>query len=377
MDKRHLLTIDAVRFVAALLVAYYHLGFKPFADPTDGYYPLISKHWLPNGDFHPAAVGWIGVQVFFVISGFVIAFSAQGEGLWTYLRRRVLRLAPAVWIIVPICLGIDILYFHLPLASEVSRTLRTIGFSPAGPWIIGQFWTLPIEMVFYSCVAALIATSRIKYIEGLGLFLGLISLAYWAWATAVGFAPNHGQYGLQLLLLQHGVYFAIGITIFRARTEGLDLKRIIFLAACCIPAVIQISSVAHFQATGVDHVFSTLGAVGIWAVLVALIVVSTLRTSAAPQSEPGKVAGLIRMLGLATYPLYLLHAHVGGIALIFMLRNGVSYYAAVVSALLLSVAVALAIASIIEPRVRKALAMLIDRLQLSFLSYKLKAVRTA
>jgi exopolysaccharide production protein ExoZ len=52
--------------------------------------------------FHPLAqftwFGWVGVEVFFVISGFVITNSARGASPIEFLKGRVLRLYPAAWI---------------------------------------------------------------------------------------------------------------------------------------------------------------------------------------------------------------------------------------------------------------------------------------
>jgi peptidoglycan/LPS O-acetylase OafA/YrhL len=48
--------------------------------------------------------GWVGVEIFFVISGFVIAFTAEGASSRAFLRSRVLRLVPGPWICATIAL---------------------------------------------------------------------------------------------------------------------------------------------------------------------------------------------------------------------------------------------------------------------------------
>ena len=53
----------------------------------------LSAGLAPWGSF-----GWIGVEIFFVISGYVIASSAEGAAPRTFLRRRAQRLLPAAWV---------------------------------------------------------------------------------------------------------------------------------------------------------------------------------------------------------------------------------------------------------------------------------------
>jgi peptidoglycan/LPS O-acetylase OafA/YrhL len=89
--------VDAIRFVAALLVMVYHLGFWSWAGNG-----TTARIFNGAARFESATsftwFGWVGVEIFFVISGFVIANSANEASAAAFLRGRILRLYPAAWI---------------------------------------------------------------------------------------------------------------------------------------------------------------------------------------------------------------------------------------------------------------------------------------
>lgn len=350
MNKKHLFAIDGVRFAAALLVVVYHLAFKIFANPGDDFHRILPI----STDYAGVAAGqfgWIGVQVFFVISGFVIAYSVQGETIATYLRRRILRLVPAIWIIVPICMIIALFALQEPVGAVLKTGVRTALFVPIGPWIMGQFWTLPIEIAFYAAVALLLCAKAIDRLELFGVVLGLVSAAYW-FADAVVHFPSQGQQLVRLCLLQHGVFFAAGVVIYCAGTKGLTAARSGFLALMATAAFFQIGWAAQWENPGVAPALRTLAPFAIWLALVAVVLLSTLRRPRTPAASNRIQAGVMRLIGLATYPLYLLHYHVGGLILLVALDWGASPLASIVLALVGCVAASLVMAQFAEPALR-------------------------
>lgn len=109
--KDYLVGLDAIRFIAAVSVAYFHLAFATWAgsEPAAGslfkslatFPELVSSGWF----------GWVGVEVFFVVSGLVIgASAASASGPSEFLRHRALRLYPAVWICAPVSILIVAAY---------------------------------------------------------------------------------------------------------------------------------------------------------------------------------------------------------------------------------------------------------------------------
>lgn len=70
--------VDILRFLAAVMVMFYHYGFWVWAFP-DGVSARATGGIPPHPEMALVGSGWVGVQIFFVISGFVIAFSAENS----------------------------------------------------------------------------------------------------------------------------------------------------------------------------------------------------------------------------------------------------------------------------------------------------------
>jgi peptidoglycan/LPS O-acetylase OafA/YrhL len=141
--------IDLIRFAAALMVSFFHIGFSCWASPTSGGAAMLRDAYALPELADVTWFGWVGVEIFFVISGFVIASSAEGATPLSFIRSRVLRLYPAVWICAT---ATALLLLAVGLLSSPKRYLASMLLVPTGPWIDGQYWTLGVEIVFYGSV---------------------------------------------------------------------------------------------------------------------------------------------------------------------------------------------------------------------------------
>lgn len=332
--------LDLVRFLAAVLVVVYHLGFKAWAVPGGTLNAMLGTLVAAPPGWRLAWCGWIGVQVFFVVSGAVIAWSAQGVAAGTFVRRRIARLLPALVIAVLIALPVAIGGFAMPAGQAAWLALRTVTFVPWGPWLIGQFWTIPIELGFYALVALLLAAGRGT--QGLAWALGLASTGYWLAVVAGAIVPG-GRWS-ELLLLQHGVYFAIGMLCARAT---LAPRHFALLLACAAAAGVQIRQAAAWEMAARAALAGRWPlAYALWLGLTALVALSFFHREAVA-ARVGGAAPALRLAGLATYPLYLVHIHVGGAILLLAapLGSGLAMAAALAGTLV----VAFAIAAWLEP----------------------------
>ncbi len=92
---KHFFGLDVLRFFSAVFVVLFHFGGFGISEPI---FPA-PKHDLAWPELYSISqFGWVGVQIFFVISGFVIAASLIDVTTRTFLIRRVIRVAPALWI---------------------------------------------------------------------------------------------------------------------------------------------------------------------------------------------------------------------------------------------------------------------------------------
>lgn len=138
--------IQALRALAAVLVVTFHTGYI----------------W-PTG----FAVGSFGVDVFFVISGYIMARICDGNPSF-FLRRRLIRIVPPYWVLT---LGIFVLAWKLPQLTGTTRTtpselLESLFFIPfikaTGLFrpVLFVGWSLNYEMLFYLAIAGALLLSR-------------------------------------------------------------------------------------------------------------------------------------------------------------------------------------------------------------------------
>lgn len=173
-------SIQFLRAIAVLLVIYMHsLGFQPRAGQQHFFF-------LPH-------FGAIGVDIFFIISGFIITYSAgrylgRREGL-KFLFNRFLRLVPIYWLATLVhigallCRGFSI---H-PSLSLITNTLLLLPLADArsftGP-ILSVAWTLSFEWLFYFLFfGSIILSIRRKAFFLSGLLIALV-IAGWVFHPA-------------------------------------------------------------------------------------------------------------------------------------------------------------------------------------------------
>ncbi|HTU24365.1 MAG TPA: acyltransferase [Pirellulales bacterium] len=160
--------IDALRGIAALGIVLHHLNI---------YGPLraVLSKAAPTWVWWTDEWCWAGVQVFFVISGFVIAYSLRAAEITpavfgNFLLRRSIRLDPSYWTVIGLVLSLHFLPAMAGLPSPHDYAI-TPGYVLAhlfylqyllgyGESFSAGFWTLCIEMQFYLLFCLLLALAQ-------------------------------------------------------------------------------------------------------------------------------------------------------------------------------------------------------------------------
>jgi exopolysaccharide production protein ExoZ len=344
--------LDFIRFAAALLVSVYHFAFSSWILPDSDLHAFLpATPGLPPGYWF-TWFGWIGVQIFFVLSGFVIAYSCRAETTRTFIIKRFLRLTPAMWICATICGVLSVWLGFNTVSKAILLTLKSAVFYPKGPWIGGQFWTLPVEISFYAVLAIMLAVGRKESLERLAIVLALLSGAYW---ITQSFGLRDPEANLtQLLLLQHGCHFALGLLLFCAVKDRLTPKRLVMMTVCVATGFPQIAATAvHDVAPYADRLPLAVP-IGVWMTAVALIYLSA-RYNMQADRYLASYKKIVRQVGLLTYPLYLIHAHVGGAVLVLAHRASIGFGSAVALAVLTSIAFSWLITVLPEPALKRLL----------------------
>ena len=262
---RTLLSVQYLRGFAALAVVAMHTG------------------WTRTG------LGAAGVDVFFVISGFVMVMvSSREQTPWVFLQARAMRVVPLYWLVTLATVGITGL-------ADMPRIFSSLAFWPHAGYLDGrdfpvviQGWTLDYEMFFYAAFAAsLLLATRWRLPALTGALLVLVTLGCLLPSGGVVAATYTGP-----LLIE----FLAGAWLCRAWQAGRLPSGYGSMALLA----------AGFLLLGAQF---SIGPSGAWRCLTwgtpaMMIVAGALGVEAAGQLP--RIPGLLE-LGSASYALYLIH----------------------------------------------------------------------
>ena len=270
-----LTTIDAMRGVAILAVCWYHL--------TNG-----NSRFLPDGIIKASGTnGWVGVEIFFVISGFVIPYSLYHGGyrlasFGRFILKRFIRLDPPYLVAILIAIGLEYISVNTPGFSgppdniSIVQVLLHLGFINVFfgyPWLNPVFWTLAIELQYYLIAGLLFSfiihpspLARAVVFAGLGL---------------LAFVFPSSQFVFHWLFI-----FLLGVAGFQFHIRLLKpVEFIIWIALLCV---------------------------GGWWVNGPMIVLVAAATALLLGFVPTCGNRFLLFFGSISYSLYLLHVPIGG-----------------------------------------------------------------
>lgn len=271
------LSIQYLRAVAAIAVVIMHIG-EIFG--------------------HKFSFGATGVDLFFVISGFIMwMVSRQREASATmFVKKRLLRIVPLYWLVtlfLATCATIRPNLFPLdnPIPSHVLLSLFFIPhLSPAGTFdkpLISQAWTLNYEMFFYFLFALTLAgAKKYQFFALNALLLGSVLCGY-----LFDFSSSVGSVYTSPLLIE----FLAGIYICHSWINNTVLSKHCAYAAIAL-GIIGIASVYLLQPQ-----LPRIIKCGLPAIMIVFGVISLDSRNPVPKIR------WLKLLGDASYAIYLVH----------------------------------------------------------------------
>ena len=298
------LELDGLRGLAAVAVMLFH------------YELYVGHHWGAS-IWSPLAYGSLGVQLFFMISGFVILMTARRvASVGAFALSRFARLYPAYWTACVLIFALRWLDDPASAPRVADALLNVPMIEIAGvPRLDNVFWTLQQEMWFYLAIAALIVGRRLQFAVWLlaaVVFTSLCGLRFTRW------------FGL----------FLIGMVLFDA-LQGWRPRHFVLLGL--VGADLLVRSLVR----------RTQDVAG-WEYPVGVVACAGLMFAATRQRLAWLANPPLLFLGTISYSLYLVHATLGGILISRLHGAGWGVGAAVGTAVASSLVVATALTFGIE-----------------------------
>ncbi|MEU3167508.1 acyltransferase [Streptosporangium sp. NPDC006930] len=287
--------LDLLRFFAAIAVLAFHY-FIAFAsvwgDRPAELFPAIST---------VSGLGILGVELFFMISGFVILMSIWGRSLGAFALSRLVRLYPAYWVSVAVTAAVYGLTAATALDPKLSlgeyginltMLQRALGVYDAN----GVYWSLWVELRFYVLISILV-------IVGVTLNRCLVFMG--VWLLAAGFFAGSDEAWVELVVMpKYAAYFVGGMAFFLMTRFG---PRLVLWCLAGISGGLAVSAAIDRVAGRVEKVGYAAMPVPEWAVVATVVGFYVLMAMVALGWLGWlRWRGLV-VLGALTYPLYLFH----------------------------------------------------------------------
>lgn len=292
MQTARINEIDILRFLSAIAVMVFHYAFRGYT--ADGYSPLSYPMLFPIAKY-----GYLGVNLFFMISGFVILMTVSDGNMSRFLISRFTRLYPAFWACCTITFVVTSLFGESRLQISLSNYLvnmTMLGGLFRVPLVDGVYWSLFVEIKFYAIVLAILMAGQIRRIDTL----------LWLWLAVALTARAVPSWTLQsIVIADYAPLFIAGAVFSRIRFNGASAGRISLIAICWLVATYdEMAQTAAVSAQfGVAFDAAAIGAT-LSAFFAAMALVASGRTGWVGRADWGT-------FGAMTYPLYLLHQNIG------------------------------------------------------------------
>jgi exopolysaccharide production protein ExoZ len=237
-----LVYIQVLRFVAAVAVIAFHaLGVPPKGfEVPEGAISFVLSY------------GGRGVDLFFVISGFVIFYASQSSQLTPaeFLRRRVERIVPLYFAVI---FAVTLLAIALPATfgtpdwytpRHIIKSLAFIAFTDGEMPVVYVGWSLEYEMYFYLATALLMALTRQVWRNIVVMFSALAMLGQ---IPSIGAVLGNCAFFADSIILE----FVLGVIVGHVFVNGRTSWPMTVAAACAIAALLATDPASRVIVSGV------------------------------------------------------------------------------------------------------------------------------
>jgi len=294
--------LDLGRFIASLSVILYHY-----------FYSGVQTGYVTSIDYiepvaHVAKYGKLGVSFFFMISGYVIFYSALNKSAYEFLVSRMKRLYPSYWFAV-LFTGIIALLIGAGSIMEVSIKQILVNLTMLQDHlntkeVDGVYWTLHYELRFYLSVFFVLFLTNESILQTI-LKLWPFLIAIFGWYGVFGFF-----FDIKFCYFSFGVLIAM---YNKDKSISTAIPLAVSVLLCLI--VVNVPSV-----TTADYIISTI------LVILFMAFFHFLRFE---NVRNYKIKYSFEM-GALTYPIYLIHAHFGYMCLNYFANEQNKYYVLII-----------------------------------------------
>ena len=345
-SKDRILSIDLLRFFAATAVMLYHYVFMF----TQRGYTTYNYDLLLN----TTQYGYLGVDLFFIISGFVITMSANKRTLWQFATSRIARLYPIYWSSV-IITSIFIYFFGNKIDTTINLKvfLTNMTMIPSvfrQPYVDGSYWSLTVELTFYIFIGLLLLINKYQYLEKI--------------TTPLSFILVLGAY-LKIIPFNWISYFLAGITFYFIYKTGVTKLRALSLLTNLISSIIYATDHAPGLSDNYHTNFNTeiiliyIISFYILFLLISIKIIDKLIN----KITNSKTKNFLFTLGSLTFPIYLLHQTIGHIFLRCLERVNLPNLSPLIITSLFIISLSFVLTILIENRSRNIIFKLSDKLK--------------
>lgn len=284
--------IDLLRFFAAISVVFFHYSFRSYAAGEINFFPYAALSDVSK-------YGYLGVELFFIISGFVILMSAARGNFRDFFISRVVRLYPAFWICCSLTFLVIVFWGGPKFSfsfSDYLVNMTMLGGFLGFPSIDGSYWSLFIELRFYALVSFVLLIGKVRHAQS-------IVIAWLILSIILEFYPI--RILRSLFVVNYSAFFIAGAMYFIIWSKGLSFARILAVVASWLLAIYRsIEQLPDLNKSYGVHFDPFIVAGIISAFFVSFFFIVMRQTGVFGRRDWG-------LAGSLTYPLYLIHQKIG------------------------------------------------------------------